>query len=205
LAASAIVGVAPAIHSAEPVAVTNNTKSKNPVAEIGAIVDRSLAKNPYYFPGALISRSDVSPICEKLLEQGLTDAEDQEDLYASVLSDQAPLVKRLKTPAGRAFMKKIVTDKTAFDRLERLSWTVDGRKLLESFVSAKDGYERFQKLKTPADLAKVSKQLAADSHTPDFNLPTGHILTADALVQKLQELRAGRDNPPVTDEAAAAR
>jgi hypothetical protein len=185
---------------------TGSRKSAESVAvEISTIVKETLVRNPYYFPGALISRDDVSPVFEKLLRLGVIDAEDQEDLYGSVLSDSSPLVRRLKTPVGRAFMKKIASDPTAYDRLERISWTIDGRKLLDRFLNSKDGVEQFQRLKTPADLARVSKQLAADPHTADFAQPTGHILTADQLIQKLQELAASRNPPQKPDATRPAR
>lgn len=165
-------------------------KPAKPTLDFRTIVPESLARNPYYSPGFLISRVDVETLISLLLEKGIVPDFDQEDLYDSLLSDQSPLVNRLKTPKGRAFMKKVGSDPTAYDRLERLSWSVDGRKLLDSMLSSKDSYERFQKLKMPADLAKVSKALAADPRTQDFSLPTGHIHTADQLVKRLEELCA---------------
>jgi hypothetical protein len=209
-AAAAVVCVTPAVNAAEQTSraaskANSKESTKSAAAEIALVVDQALAKSPYYFPGALISRADVSPIFEKLLTQGLMNSEDQEHLYGSILADQSTLVKRLKTPAGRAFMKKIVTDKTAYHRLARISWTADGRKLLDSFLASKDGFEKFQKLKTPADLAQVSKQLASDPRTQVFALPTGQILTADDLVKKLEELATARDKRQQSAESSRAR
>jgi|GEM_PF-6101400 len=159
-----------------------------PQTQMRALVEQSLAKNPYYTPGQLISRRDAETIFQKLRELNLTTPEDQEDLGGALLPDQSFLVTRLKTPAGRAFMKKIADDKTAYERLERLSWTSDGRRLIDGFINSKDGPAKFQELKTAAQLAKVSKQLAADPRTVEFELPTGHVHTAAGLIAKLEEV-----------------
>ncbi len=175
---------------------TTTSVSKKPAKvtpeQLRALIQERLAKNSYYSPGFLISHSDVEPIFNFLLEKGVTIAADHEELYDSILADNSHLVKLLKTPQGRVFMKKIAGDPTVYERLERLSWTFDGRKLIENLIKAKDGATRLEQLQTPAQVAKVSKQLAADSRTQDFALPTGHIHTADDLLAKLTKVLAGQ-------------
>jgi hypothetical protein len=161
-------------------------KPKLSLEQLRALVQEKLSRNPNYSPGFLISHRDVEPIFNTLLEMGITISADQEGLYDSILPDNAPLVKLLKTPNGRAFMKKIGTDATAYDRLERLSWTYDGRALIERFMSSKDGLARFQKLQTAEQVAKLSKELADDPRTEGFRLPTGRVHTAQDLVQRLE-------------------
>lgn len=180
-------------------AQTAKTSSKNKnaaepnTARLKGLVEQTLKKNPYYSPGYLISRRDVETLFAQLLAEGVTSTEDQEDLSESVLSDNSFLVGRLKTPAGRAFMKKIASDPTVYDRLERLSWNPDGRQLIDSFLKAKDGAAQLQQLKTGAQLAKLSKRLAADASTEDFALPTSRCHTAEELVAKLTELIAAKN------------
>jgi hypothetical protein len=183
-------------------AKTAGTSSKSSVAsnvaeptaaQLKAMVEQTLKKNPYYSPGSLISRRDVEVLFAQLLADGVTSTEDQEDLSECVLSDSSFLVGRLKTPAGRAFMKKIASDPAVYDRLERLSWTPDGRQLIDSFLKAKDGAAQLQQLKTSAQLAKLSKRLAADASTPDFALQTSRCHTAEELVAKLTEVVAAKD------------
>lgn len=169
-------------------------QTESPNAQLKAMVEQTLAKNPYYSPGQLISRGDADQIFQKLRELNWMTAENQEGLGGSLLGEQSFLVTRLKTPAGRAFMKQIAADPTAFDRLERLSWTVDGRRLIDSFVNSKDGASKFQQLKTPEQLAKVSKQFAADPRTPEFALPTGHVHRAADLVKQLEEVLAAQNS-----------
>jgi hypothetical protein len=178
-----------AINTAEPTA-----------AQLKAMVEQTLKKNPYYSPGFLISRRDVESLFAQLLADGVTSTEDQEDLSECVLSDSSFLVGRLKTPAGRVFMKKIASDPTVYDRLERLSWTPDGRQLIDSFVKAKDGAAQLQQLKTSAQLAKLSKRLAADASTPDFALQTSRCHTAEELVTKLTEVIAAKNSAETSAE-----
>jgi hypothetical protein len=168
-------------------------KQAAPAVQVKALVEQSLAKNPYYAPGNLISRRDVEVLFNQLLEKGITSPDDQEDLVESVLSDSTFLVGRLKTPAGRAFMKKIASDPTVYDRLERLSWTSDGRQIIDNFLNAPDGPAKLQQLKTAGQVAKMSKRLAADPRTADFAQPTSRVHTAAELVDKLQEVLAAKN------------
>ncbi len=162
-------------------------------AALKSMVEQALKKNPYYAPGFLISRRDVESLFSQLLTEGITSTDDQEDLAESVLSDSSFLVGRLKTPAGREFMKKIASDPTTYDRLERLSWTPDGRKVIDNLLKAKDGATQLQQLKTSAQVAKLSKRLAADASTEEFALQTTRCHTADELVAKLQEVIAAKN------------
>jgi hypothetical protein len=181
----------PARTSGEQRKPTSHTKKPAVTPDkVKALIQEKLARNPYYSPGFLISHRDVEPIFNFLLEQGITIAEDHEELYDSILPDNAPLVRLLKTPKGREFQKQLAGDAAAYHRLERLSWSGDGKKVLEGLLDAKDGLARLQKLKNAADVAKLSKQLAADSRTQDFALPTGHIHTADELFKSLEQVLA---------------
>jgi len=153
--------------------------------QLRSLVQETLARNSFYSPGFLIARRDVEPIFSKLLEKGITKPDDQEDLVDLVLADHSFLVKLLKTPDGRAFMKKLGNDPSAYDRLERLSWTFDGRKVIERIVADRDGVKILKQLNTPEELAKFSKQLAADPRTKDFHMPTGKGHTADEFVERV--------------------
>ncbi|WP_254513446.1 hypothetical protein [Anatilimnocola floriformis] len=179
-------------HTPVKEAAKETEKKKPTTAQLRTMVEQTLAKNPYYSPGFLISRRDVETLFSKLLTDGVTEPDDQEDLVETLLSDSSFLVGRLKTPVGRAFMKKIATDKTAYDRLERLSWSPDGRKLIDTIIAAKDGPAQLQQLQTAEQLAKISKRLAADPRTADFALPTNKAHTADELVTKLEEVLAAK-------------
>lgn len=188
---------------------TSGAKGKPPLArnaagataaQLKTQVEQTLKKNPYYSPGFLISRRDVESLFAQLLADGVTSAEDQEDLSECVLSDSSFLVGRLKTPVGRAFMKKIASDPTVYDRLERLSWTPDGRQLIDSLLRAKDGAAQLQQLQTSAQLAKLSKRLAADASTEDFALQTSRCHTAEELVAKLTEVIAARNSAETSAE-----
>lgn len=171
---------------------TSAKKTESPAVQMRTLVQQTLAKNPYYSPGYLISRRDVDALFSQLLKMGLTDTEDQEDLAECVLPDSSFLVGRLKTPVGRAFMKQLASHPELYDRLERLSWTPDGRQLIDSFIRTKD-ITKLQQLKTSEQLAKLSKRLAADASTADFEFPTSRVHTADELIVKLEEIIAAKN------------
>jgi hypothetical protein len=181
----------PASNSNASNAKASQQKSPLTAADLKKVINDRLAKNPYYSPGFLIAHSDVEPIFNFLLERGVTIADDHEALYDSILPNNAQLVRLLKTPLGREFQKKLAGNAEAYHRLERLSWSPDGRKVLEELLRAKDGPARFQKL-TAAELAKMSKNLATDPRTEDFNLPTGNIHTEAELLQYLEKALEAR-------------
>ncbi|QDU31041.1 hypothetical protein ETAA8_61940 [Anatilimnocola aggregata] len=183
----------PAQRKGTQVSTKENQPKKLTAAEIGSAVEQQLRRNTFYSPGFLITRSDAESVFRMLEEKGLELPDDREALYEDLLSDTSPLAKILKTPDGRAFMRKLVGDPTAYDRLERLSWTRDGRYVVDKMVRAKDGATRLKQLQTKDDVAKFSKTLATDPRTRDFALPTGRIHTAEALTERLTELLTERD------------
>jgi hypothetical protein len=168
-------------------------KPKLSANELRGLIQTELARNHYYKPGYLLSRSDAANVFDALRAKGFDLSDDAESLYEEFLAENSPLVKLLKSPDGRDFMQKIAADPTAYDRLERLSWSLDGRFLIEDWINAKDGVKKFQALRTKEQLAKVSRELAEDAHTADFALPTGRIHTADQFFARLDELL---NNPP---------
>jgi hypothetical protein len=163
-------------------------KQGMPPEQLRMLVNETLAQNSFYAPGFLITRRDVEPIFSKLLEKGLTTPNDQEALADLVVSEQSSLAKLLKTPSGRAFMKKLGSDTAAYDRLERMSWTFQGRKLAERIINDKDGVAILKQIDTAAELATFSKELAADPRTEDFHLPTGKAHTAEEFVERVAEV-----------------
>lgn len=169
-------------------AAERNQKPKLSANELRGIIQTELGRNSFYAPGNLLSRSDATSVFDALRAKGIDLSEDAESLNEDFLSENSPLVRLLKSPDGRKFMKNIVGDPTAYDRLERLSWTYDGRYLIEDLLRDKNGVKKFQQLKTKEQLAKFSKDLAADARTQDFALPTGRIHTADQLFERLDEL-----------------
>ncbi|WP_425615384.1 hypothetical protein NA78x_005301 [Anatilimnocola sp. NA78] len=169
------------------------TAKKLTPQELKATVHAKLGRNPYYAPGFLLSRGDVDDVCEELEDKGFEMPSDREALYEDLLGDSSPLVKLLKTPQGRTFMKKVAGDPTVYDRMERLSWSFDGRVWLEKIVSAKDGPAKLKQLQTKEQVAKLSKALASDPRTQDFALPTGRVHTADELCEHLTQLLEQKD------------
>lgn len=171
-----------------------NRAAQNPAKTLGLsdqvqkLVHDALARNTFYKPGFLITRKDLEPVFSQLLESGITNIDSQEAVVDLVLAEGSQLAKLLKTPDGREFMKKLGNDPTVYDRLERMSWTYDGRRLIEKLIHSKDGPALLKSLQTPEQLAKFSKEIAADPRTKDFALPTGKAHTADQFIERMTEL-----------------
>ena len=158
--------------------------------DVKAIVQRHLASNPSYRRGDLIAREDVEPIFNELLKLGVKPFDQQEELYDSFVPADSLLVQVLRTPQGRAFMRKASQTPGAYDRLERLAWMPQGQALLQQMVRSPDGPEQLQRLSSAEGMQLVAKQLGDDSRGRNFSLPTGHIHTEDQLLTRLQTISA---------------
>src|SRR5262245_53577920 len=85
------------------------TLAANPpsAAEVKRIVEQHLRAKRDYAPGDLLSRGDVEPIFNDLLTRGLASADITEDFYDDFVPDASPLVRALRTEAGRKFMRQV--------------------------------------------------------------------------------------------------
>jgi len=155
--------------------------------QIRAIVEKNLKANPRYRPGDLIVRCDVEPIFNELISLGFVPA-DTEELYDAFLPDMAPLIQQLRSDAGRKFMLEIRGIEGAYDRLERLSWLPGGHAALGQLIRAEDGVEKLRVLTTPSGTAAIRKQFPDDPRARNFDKPTGHIHTAEALLEHLEQI-----------------
>lgn len=155
-------------------------------AQIQQVVVAHLRSNPEYAPGDLITQADVEPIFNTLIEEGRPPA-DNESLYDAFLSDRENLVKSLRTPEGRKFMRAVARLPNVYDRLERLSWSETGRRMLGELIEAADGPKLLEKILTPEGTEKIEESLRSDPRGGNFQLPTGKVHTADQLIDRLEE------------------
>jgi hypothetical protein len=160
-------------------------------SQIRGIVEKNLKANPRYRDGDLIVRCDVEPIFNELIGLGFMPA-DTEELYDGFLPDMAPLIQVLRTEGGRKFMLLIRAIDGAYDRLERLSWLPGGSVALGQLINSEDGVEQLRMLTTSAGAAAIRKQFPDDQRAQNFDRPTGHIHTADALLKHLEKAHKNR-------------
>ena len=154
--------------------------------QIEQVVNEQFAKKRSYEAGDLISRADVEPIFTRLLELGFEPA-DRESLYDAFLPHNSFLVSELSSPAGQRFMRKVSKYPQVYDRLERLSWMPAGRELIRELTHRPDGPEVLLSLTTPEGAKAVEKIMAGDIRGTNFALPTGHIHTAEQLLERLKD------------------
>lgn len=166
--------------------------------QIEQIVAEQMDRKRDYRPGDLISRADVEPIFNRLLELGVEPA-DRETLYDAFLPHNSFLVSELSTAAGMKFMRKVSKFPNVYDRLERLSWMPAGRELIRELTHRADGPEVLQSLTTLQGAEAVEKIMAGDIRGANFALPTGHIHTAEQLLERLKGTHGvGSDQKPAS-------
>lgn len=155
-------------------------------SEIDKLVTTHLKSNSEYRAGDLITQRDVEPIFNELIAQGRPPA-DNESLYDAFLPDRDYLALSLRTPEGLKFMRAVAKLPKAYDRLERLSWSVTGRKMLGELIAAPQGPQMFEQILSPEGMTKIEESLKNDPRGGNFSLPTGKIHTADELLERLEE------------------
>jgi len=142
---------------------------------------------PHYQAGDLISRSQIIGAIASVNDSGW-DVPDADAIVELGLADNAFLVTRLSTSAGRKFMRKIAAHPGAYARLDRLSSISRGQTLVNDLIRKRGGDELVTYLATTKHGRQLGEQLAATRNGVDLNKPTGRIYTVDDLVAELKHL-----------------
>jgi hypothetical protein len=136
--------------------------------------------------GDLISRDQVEELFEVLARFGWQVA-DRDEILAQVLSESDPLVKRLRTKAGKKFMRQAAGYPQAYDRLDHLERLSDGRRILDRLIEGPDGYKLIEYLTTSSGGKNMGKMLSEAPGGDKFNKATGRIYTQEQLLDRLKE------------------
>ena len=170
-----------------PLAVwaADNRVNRPTFPQITATVNGLFAAEKDYRPGDLISRSQAQKVMKALAALGFAPA-DEADILAKVLADDSFLVATSRTPEGKTFLRKLAPCKEAYDRLDRLSRLPHGQQSIRELINAHGGDEVVRYMAKDPGGRKLIKQLGPDTPTADFDKPTGHIYTADALLAALK-------------------
>ncbi len=153
--------------------------------QVQALMDKHLRLDPTYSPGDLLTRYNVEPIYNEIVARGMKPSGDPESAYTPILRDDHPLAQQLRSPEGRALMKKIGNKPLAYDRLERLSWLPGGQEWAKQLIASPDGAEMFDRLFSDDGIAAMEKKFADHPSGRNFGLPTGRIYTEAALGAQL--------------------
>jgi hypothetical protein len=162
--------------------------AEKPLPKFSLIRDsvlRDFANMTDYQPGDIISRSEVDPIFKHLRQMGWT-VTDEKAILGQVPGDSDFVVRQLRSDSGRGFMRKSAGYPHVYDRLYRLSILPGGRQIVHDLIHGKGGDELMEYLAKTQGGANLGAMLQRVPRGTDFNKPTGHIFTADQLVQRLQ-------------------
>jgi len=97
-----------------------------------------------YQPGDLISASDVEPVLKQLEERW---GESLKDVRRKLVRPD-DLVRQLRSPSGKAFMRQASRFGQGYDRIDRLSQLPDGQTLLAKLIQGPDGYKLIEYMTT---------------------------------------------------------
>lgn len=154
--------------------------------DIQATVVATLAADERYRSGDLISQRELNEVFKALQAKGWSPA-DRKQMLEQALPADAPLVRELRTEAGRKFMRQVGPMPDGYDRLDHLSRLGDGPRIVRKLIAGPDGYKLLEYLTSASGGDELGKMLAKAPDGRDFNRPTGRVYTQAALLSRLKE------------------
>ncbi|MBN2476773.1 MAG: hypothetical protein JXB62_19340 [Pirellulales bacterium] len=179
----------------------NEEKPLPPFEDIRETVSRHFSMLPDYQPGDILAQSEVEPLFVQLDRMGWSVA-DSKTLVNRVPPDGDFLVRQLRTPEGRKFMRQISPYPGAYDSLDRMRWLPNGQRTVYNLIHQSDrGGDVIKYLRTTEDGKRAERLMGEKPTSPDYNKPTGRIYTAEMLLDRLEE---GYAKAREAEEKAAA-
>ena len=166
-----------------------------PFEQVESLVEKHLAGQKGYRQGDLLTQNMVAPLFEQIEAIGWT-VEDQKEIIERVLSENAPLARRLGTTEGRKFMRQVATYPDAYGRLDRLQRLSDGDRILRRLVQGPDGHKLIEYMATSQGGRNLQKSLSATPRGADFDKPTKRIYTSKDLLASLKQSHANAQESP---------
>ncbi|HUG91553.1 MAG TPA: hypothetical protein VML55_11995 [Planctomycetaceae bacterium] len=189
----------PSAPAAGSKAASSNDAGSAKRDDVREVVTEHLAGLKGYEAGDLLARGDVGPLKDKLAPlSGLP--EDWQEILDDFLPDNDELVRALRTPRGRAFMRKIARQPGGYDRVDRLRAMPQGMQRLRELIDAPGGEKLIEYLATTAGGKTLGAQLSKAKAGRGFNEPTGRIYTETDLLQRLEAGLKRAEAPPVADQ-----
>lgn len=175
--------------------------------KLEAAVTEHFGRQKDYKPEDLISRGEVEKLGKELAKLEML-PDDWRKVLDAVLPDSDELVRALRTPGGRAFMRKIAGQPGGYDRLDRLRNLPRGPQQLRDLINTPDGDKLVEYLTTTEGGKALGQQLSRSKGGRGFNESTGRIYTEADLLKRLKaEDRAAEDEeiPPGQPERGRER
>jgi hypothetical protein len=154
--------------------------------QVQKLVEKQLGTLADYRPGDIISQQQVAPIFDQLQRLGWT-VRDRAEILQLVPGENEFIVRQLRSPEGRTFMRQSNKYPLSFDRIDRLSQMDMGEKNVKAIIRGPDGYKLIQYMTSTPYGRNMGQMLSQDPHGADFNSPTGRLYTADAFLARLQQ------------------
>jgi hypothetical protein len=168
-------------------AAAAQTKSRLPkFSAVETLVRERFSAQPDRQPGDIISQSDVTPIFQAIDKELHWKVADQKAILNLVPRDKELLVTRLRTTAGRKFMRTMSDIPQGYDRLDHLSRLSDANTLLDRLVKGPDGYKLIDYLALTSGGKAMGQMLSQAPHGKGFNQPTGRLYTVEQFLARLR-------------------
>jgi len=166
-------------------------KSVPPFDEVRSAVLEHFESMGDYRPGDIITRDEVERLFARLKRIGFVPA-DEETILEKVPPQSDFIVRQLRSPAGRTFMREISPHPGVYDRIERLAGLRRGKDTVAELIRrGPKGAEVITYFATDPDGIKAGKLMSTPTKGgKDYGKPTGRIYTVEALLKALQKSHA---------------
>ncbi len=158
-------------------------------ARVRSIIEARLLAQPDFRRSDLISRGDVASALREVEALGWKDVS-RSEVISQMLDDGEFLVRELRSPQGRTFMRRVADYRLIYDRLDRVSRAPGGHALIHDLIKLPDGH-RYARMETPPGVPSLTDLLpkGLSGKTPrikDLDKPTGRVYTLDELLRRLE-------------------
>src|SRR5262249_15424717 len=132
-------------------------------------------------PQDMVSQSQAKAAVDVLLKNGWQ-LPKGEGAMKLVLQDGDYLIRQSKSPAGRAFFRRVATMHNGFDRVDRIRSMPMGEQRIAELIRGPDGYKMIDYLADTSWGKNMGRQLFRAPHGADFNKATGRLYSVEEFI-----------------------
>lgn len=178
-----------AVEAKPAVTKTKGKAVRMPTFEaVKAAVAKHFKSIEHYQPGDVLSRGEVETVFDQLAGLGWN-VPDRGEILKQLLADDDEMVRALRAPAKREFMRQIaqVPGAYGYDRLDRLARMEDGKIIVNRLMEEPGGWNLIRIMSETTEGPGMAQAFSMGPGGKDFTKPTGRIYTEAQLIARLKQ------------------
>lgn len=182
----------PSVLRAEPPVYdgTQNNQAKTPAMPdwktVAATAKQHFQSLPNYQPGDVLSLGQIKPLLAKFAKAGWK-LSDQDAFLGQICADDDFVLRQLRSKSGQKFMRNMRGSAEQYDYLRRLAATKGGDRAVADIMKLNNANDVLAALTSSKAGKDISRRMAEQPKTKDYNTPTGFLYTETQILARLKE------------------